>query len=91
MFFVETQDGKRHIFASEKYARGYLKALYSEHMFVMQDNPQYEIQGAAITENEFRISVKDKSRLYFLGRADDIKNCVYTGRLGRQVKGLLAG
>ena len=89
MFYVETQDGKRHKFASEKYARGYLKALYSEHMFIMQDNPRYDIQGAAITDNEFRISVKDKSRLYFLERVTDIKNIVYTGRLIRQVEGVL--
>ena len=89
MFFVETEDGKRHMFASEKYARGYLKAIYSEHMSLMQDNPQYEIQGAAITDNEFRISVKDKSRLYFLDRATDVKNYIYTGRLGRQINGVL--
>jgi len=89
MFYVETQDGKRHKFLSEKYARGYLKALYSEKMFVMEDNPRYEITGKALTENEFRISVKDKSRLYFLGRATDIKNVVYSGRLIRQIKGVL--
>ena len=90
MFYVETQDGKRHKFASLKYARGYLKALYSEKIFVMEDNPRYEITGKALTENEFRISVKDKSRLYFLERADDIKNVVYSARLIRQVEGILA-
>ena len=91
MFFVETQDGKRHKFTSEKYARGYLKALYSEHMFMMQDNPErYDIQRAICSDTEFRILVKDKSRLYFLDRADNIKTVVYTGRLGRQIKGLLS-
>ena len=90
MFYVETQDGKRHTFTSEKYARGYLKAVYSEHMFRMENHPErYDIQGAVCSENEFRISVKDKSRLYFLDRAADHKNIVYTARLGRQIEGVL--
>lgn len=86
MFYVETQDGKRHKFTSEKYARGYLKAIYSEHIFHLEKEPErYEILGSVCTNNEFRISVKDKSRLYFLDRATDIKNVVYTGRLGQQI------
>ena len=91
MFYVETQDKKRHKFASEKYARGYLKAIYHEKMFQFEKEPErYEILGKALTDNEFRISVKDKSRLYFLGRANDIKHYVYTAKLIQQIEGVLA-
>ena len=91
MFYVEDENGKRHKFHSEKYARGFLKATYDEKIWEMENHPErYEIQGKTYSHNEFRISVKDKSRLYFLGRDNDIKNVLYTGRLGQQIKAGLA-
>ena len=91
MFYIEDQDGNRHRFHSEAYARGFLKATYNEKLWEFEHNPErYEVQGKALTNTEYRISVKDKSRLYFLDRAADIKNVVYSARLGRQVKGVLA-
>ncbi len=88
MFYVENEAGVRHKFHSEKYARGYLRATYNEKIWEMETHPErYEIQGKALTETEFRISVKDKSRLYFLDRAADAKNIVYYAKLGRQIKG----
>lgn len=86
MFYVEDENGNRHSFHSEKYARGYLHATYYERMFTLEKEPErYEILGKALTENEFRISVKDKSRLYFLDRPTDVRNVVYSARLGRQI------
>ena len=91
MFYVENENGIRHKFHSEKYARGFLKATYDEKIWEMENHPErYEIQGKIYSYNEFRISVKDKSRLYFLGRDNDIKNVLYTGRLGQQIKAGLA-
>lgn len=94
MFFIDTDhngDKKRHVFHSEKYARGYLKAVYHEKLWDLETQPErYEIVGNVLTDTEFRISVKDKSRLYFLKRATDIKNVLYSGRLGRRVNGNLA-
>ena len=91
MFYIEDQDGNRHKFHSEKYARGFLKATYNEKIWEIENHPErYELQGKVLSENEFRISVKDKSRLYFLDRTKDIKNVLYTGRLGRQIKAGLA-
>lgn len=91
MFYVEDQDGNRHQFHSEKYARGFLRATYNEKLWQFENHPdRYEIQNKTWSGTGFRISVKDKSRLYFLDRAADIKNIVYTARLGQQVKGVLA-
>ena len=91
MFYIEDQDKKRHEFYSEQYARGYLKATYNEKIWEIENHPgRYELQGKTWSENEFRISVKDKGRLYFLNHAADIKNVVYSARLGRQIKGVLA-
>lgn len=91
MFYIEDQDGNRHQFHSEKYARGFLKATYNEKLWELENHPErYEIQGKALTNTEFRISVKDKSRLYFLGRVADTKNIIYFARLGSQIKGVLA-
>ena len=91
MFYVEDQDGNRHQFHSEKYARGFLRATYNEKLWQLENHPdRYEIQNKTRSGTGFRISVKDKSRLYFLDRATDIKNIVYTARLGRQIKGVLA-
>lgn len=90
MFYIEDQDGNRHQFHSETYARGFLKATYNEKLWEFERNPErYEVQGKALTNTEYRISVKDKSRLYFLDRAADIKNVVYTARLGQQIEGVL--
>lgn len=85
-FFIEREDGSRHLFMSEKYARGYLKAVYKEIMFKYEKEPErYELQGSSCTENEFRISVKDKSRLYFLNKKENTKFLLLTGRLGKQI------
>ena len=90
MFFIDVDENgkqKRHTFHNEKYARGYLKALYHDKIWDLELDPgRYEIVGRVLTDTEYRISVKDKSRLYFLQRAQDIKNIVYTGRLGRQIQ-----
>lgn len=87
MFYIEDQDKKRHKFHSERYARGYLKAMYNEKIWEIENHPErYELQGKTWSENEFRISVKDNGRLYFLDRTKDVKNVLYTGRLGRQIK-----
>jgi len=94
MFFIDTNhDGKekRHNFHNEKYARGYLRATYHDILWDLELAPErYEIVGNVLTDTEYRISVKDKSRLYFLNRAADIKNVTFTGRLGRQVTAQLA-
>jgi len=90
MFYVEDQDKNRHTFHSEKYARGYLKATYHEKLWEIENNPErYEIRDRKCLDNEFKISVKDKSRLYFLRRAADVRNLVFTCRLGRMVEGNL--
>jgi len=90
MFYVEDENGKRHTFCSEKYARGYMKATYHEKLWEMENDPErYEIREKKCLDNEFRISVKDKSRLYFLQRATDVKHLVFTGRVGRMLSGEL--
>lgn len=90
MFYIDINhngEEKRHTFHNEKYARGFMKAMYHEKLWHFEKEPErYEIQGRALTESEFRISVKDKSRLYFLGRAADVKSVFCSGRIGRQVK-----
>ena len=89
-FYINTDhngEKSRHTFHSEKYARGYLKAMYHEKLWSLENNPErYEITGKAITGTEYRISVKDYGRYYYLKRAADIKNVLYIGRLGRQIK-----
>lgn len=85
-FFIEREDGSRHLFMSEKYARGYLKATYREILFKCEKEPnRYELQDYSWTENEFRISVKDKSRLYFLNKKENTKFLSFSGRLGKQI------
>lgn len=93
MFYIKTiHDGKetRHEFHNERYARGILRATYHEILENLEkETGRYEITGRAITDNEYRISVKDRSRLYFLGRPEDVRNVLYTGAIGRKVKGVL--
>ena len=88
MFCVEDQDGNRHSFYSERYAKGFLRSVYDRKLREMKANPErYDIQGKALSDTEFRISVKDRSRLYFLGRLSDVKNVVYFARIKRRIRG----
>lgn len=90
-FCIEREDGNRHIFMSEKYARGYLKAIYEEILFKYGKEPErYEFLSKMLTNNEFRVSIKDKGRLYFLNKEEDIKKLLFSGRLSRQIMGGLS-
>ena len=90
MFYIEDQNGNRHHFCSEKYARGFLRATYNEKLWELEAHPKrYEIQYKTCTGTEFKIQVKDRSRLYFLDRITDIKNVVYSARLGQKINGVL--
>ena len=94
MFYIKMVHNNRktrHEFHSEQYARGILKASYKEHLRTLEQEPErYEIIGKTLSDNEYRISFRDKGRLYFLGRDADIKNVLYTGQLGRRVEARLA-
>lgn len=90
-FCIEREDGNRHVFLSEKYARGYLRAIYEEIIFKYGKEPErYEFLSRMTNNNEFRISIKDKGRLYFLSKEEDAKKLLFSGRLSRQIMGGLS-
>ena len=88
MFCVEEENGTRHKFHNEKYARGFLKATYNDKIAQLKANKErYEILNQILNRNDFKIIVKDKSRLYFLNRESDVKIVNYTGIIKRQISG----